>query len=88
METFKAFRIFNEDDRIAGRVVDMTLDDLVAGEVAVHDRVFERQLQGRARRHAAPAARSSAAIPLTRRHRRGGHGGRLDRSRASSPATR
>ncbi len=33
MESFKAFRIFNENDTVAGRVVDITLDDLAPGEV-------------------------------------------------------
>src|SRR5688572_15137235 len=33
MERFKAFRIHSDDDRIAGRVVDVTLDDLKPGEV-------------------------------------------------------
>ena len=33
MDTFKAFRVFNENDRIAGRVTDIGLDDLSAGEV-------------------------------------------------------
>ena len=33
MNTFKAFRVFNEDNRIAGRVVDASLDDYSAGEV-------------------------------------------------------
>jgi len=33
METFKAFRIHNENDKIAGRVVEMSLDELSPGEV-------------------------------------------------------
>lgn len=33
MDTFKAFRIFNDNDRIAGRVVEMKLDELSRGEV-------------------------------------------------------
>ena len=33
MSTFKALRIFNDNDRIAGRVVDATLEELAAGEV-------------------------------------------------------
>ena len=33
MEKFKAFRIFSENDKVAGRVVDMPLDQLAAGEV-------------------------------------------------------
>jgi putative YhdH/YhfP family quinone oxidoreductase len=33
VESFKAFRVFNENDKIAGRVVDMTVDDLMPGEV-------------------------------------------------------
>jgi NADPH2:quinone reductase len=33
MNTFKAFRIFNDDNKIAGRIVDTTLDDIAAGEV-------------------------------------------------------
>ena len=33
MESFKAFRVFNEDNKIAGRVVDVSLDDLSPGEV-------------------------------------------------------
>ncbi|HEY1302176.1 MAG TPA: oxidoreductase [Vicinamibacterales bacterium] len=35
MQSFKAFRIFNEDGKIAGRVVDATLDELTAGEVVI-----------------------------------------------------
>ena len=35
MQSFKAFRIFNEDGKIAGRVVDATLDELSAGEVVI-----------------------------------------------------
>lgn len=33
MNTFKAFRIFNEHDRVSGRVVDAALDELAPGEV-------------------------------------------------------
>ena len=33
MDTFKAFRIFNDNDKVAGRVVDTKLDELSAGEV-------------------------------------------------------
>ena len=33
MESFKAFRIFNENDRIEGRVADVRLDELSPGEV-------------------------------------------------------
>src|SRR5689334_3183255 len=33
VQTFKAFRIFNDDNRVAGRVVDTTLDELSPGEV-------------------------------------------------------
>ena len=33
MAAFKAFRIHNDDNKIAGRIVDMTLDDLSPGEV-------------------------------------------------------
>ena len=33
MDSFKAFRIFSENDKIAGRVVDTKLDELSAGEV-------------------------------------------------------
>ncbi len=32
---FKAFRVFEEDGRIRGRVVDLTLDDLTPGEVVI-----------------------------------------------------
>ena len=33
MDSFKAFRIYNDDNTVAGRVVDMTLDELAPGEV-------------------------------------------------------
>ena len=33
MDSFKAFRIFSENDKIAGRVVDTKLDELCPGEV-------------------------------------------------------
>ncbi|MBI3041406.1 MAG: oxidoreductase [Betaproteobacteria bacterium] len=33
MESFKAYRIFSENDRVAGRVVDARLEELSAGEV-------------------------------------------------------
>jgi acrylyl-CoA reductase (NADPH) len=33
VDTFKAFRIFNENDKIAGRVVETKLDELSPGEV-------------------------------------------------------
>ncbi len=33
METFKAFRIYNDNDTVAGRIVDTTLDELSPGEV-------------------------------------------------------
>jgi NADPH2:quinone reductase len=33
MSSFKAFRIFNEDNRISGRIVDASLDDYSPGEV-------------------------------------------------------
>src|SRR6185436_18105216 len=34
-DSFKAFRIFNEDGRISGRLVDATLDELTPGEVVI-----------------------------------------------------
>ena len=33
MESFKAFRVFNEDNKIAGRIVETKLDELSPGEV-------------------------------------------------------
>ena len=33
METFKALRIFSENDKVSGRVVEATLDELSSGEV-------------------------------------------------------
>ena len=33
MESFKAFRVFNEDNKIAGRIVETRLDELSPGEV-------------------------------------------------------
>lgn len=33
MESFKAYRIFNENNKIEGRVADLTLSDLMPGEV-------------------------------------------------------
>jgi putative YhdH/YhfP family quinone oxidoreductase len=33
MSTFRALRVFNENDRISGRVVDATLEELAPGEV-------------------------------------------------------
>ena len=35
MQSFKAFRVFNDDGKIAGRVVEATLDDLTAGDVVI-----------------------------------------------------
>jgi acrylyl-CoA reductase (NADPH) len=35
MQTFKAFRIYDEDQKVAGRIVDMSIDDLSAGEVVI-----------------------------------------------------
>ncbi len=35
MTTFKAFRIYNENDTVAGRVVDTTLADVMPGEVVL-----------------------------------------------------
>src|ERR1043165_2899080 len=35
MGTFKAFRIHNENDKVAGRIVDMSVDELSPGEVVV-----------------------------------------------------
>ena len=34
-ESFKAFRIFNEDGRVSGQLVDATLDELTPGEVVI-----------------------------------------------------
>ena len=33
MESFRAFRVFNEHEKIAGRIVEVSLDDLSPGEV-------------------------------------------------------
>lgn len=41
MPTFRAYRIFNENNKIAGRIVDIALDDLKPGEV-----VFKNQFSG------------------------------------------
>lgn len=35
MPSFRAFRIFNEDGKISGRIVDATLDELSAGDVVI-----------------------------------------------------
>ncbi|HKE83057.1 MAG TPA: YhdH/YhfP family quinone oxidoreductase [Vicinamibacterales bacterium] len=35
MQSFKAFRIFNDEGKIQGRLVDATLDELSAGEVVI-----------------------------------------------------
>ena len=35
METFRAFRIFNEDGKISGRIVDARLSELTPGEVVI-----------------------------------------------------
>jgi acrylyl-CoA reductase (NADPH) len=35
LDTFRAFRIFEENGKIAGRVVDATLDELSAGDVVI-----------------------------------------------------
>ena len=35
MKPFRAFRIFNDDGRVAGRVVDTTLDELTPGDVVL-----------------------------------------------------
>ena len=35
VKTFKAFRVFDEDGRIGGRIVDVSLDDLSAGAVVI-----------------------------------------------------
>jgi NADPH2:quinone reductase len=35
MQSFKVFRVFNDDGKISGRVVDATLDELTAGEVVI-----------------------------------------------------
>jgi acrylyl-CoA reductase (NADPH) len=35
MSSFRAFRIFNDDGRIHGRVVEMSLDELTPGEVVI-----------------------------------------------------
>jgi acrylyl-CoA reductase (NADPH) len=35
MQTFKAFRIHNENDKVAGRVVDMSIDQLSPGDVVI-----------------------------------------------------
>ena len=36
METFHAFRVFEEAGKVGGRVVDATLDELSPGEVVIH----------------------------------------------------
>ena len=35
MKSFRAFRIFKDNDQIAGRVVEMTLDELTPGDVVI-----------------------------------------------------
>lgn len=35
MERFRAFQIFNEDGKVSGRLVDLALDDLDAGDVVI-----------------------------------------------------
>src|SRR5262245_28920455 len=35
MRSFRAFSIFKENDRIAGRVVETTLDELTPGDVVI-----------------------------------------------------
>lgn len=41
MPTFRAYRVFNENNKVAGRIVDIALDDLKAGEV-----VFKNYFSG------------------------------------------
>ena len=40
MDSFKAFRVFNDENRIAGRIVDTTLDELSPGEVVFKTRAL------------------------------------------------
>src|SRR5919205_494314 len=35
MATFKAYRIFNEDNKVQARLVDLSLEELDAGEVVI-----------------------------------------------------
>jgi NADPH:quinone reductase-like Zn-dependent oxidoreductase len=35
VQSFRAFRIFNENGKVRGRLVDATLDELTAGEVVI-----------------------------------------------------
>ncbi len=50
MSTFQAYRVFEDDGTVRGRVVDATLDELSRRRRRHRGGVFERQLQGRARR--------------------------------------
>jgi acrylyl-CoA reductase (NADPH) len=38
MDTFKAFRVFNDNNKIEGRIADLTLNDLAPGEVVFQNR--------------------------------------------------
>ena len=69
--TFRAFRIVNEDGKIHGSVIDATLDELSARRRPHRGVVFERELQGRARRHR--GGKDSAPLPADWRHRRRRH---------------
>jgi hypothetical protein len=42
MEKFRAYRIFEENGKSRGRLVEMTLDDLDAGEVVIRTASISR----------------------------------------------
>jgi hypothetical protein len=68
MATFKAYRIFNEDGKVQARLVEMTLDELDAGEVVFRTAFssvnFKMRSPARCGQDHSDAFRASAASTL------------------------
>ena len=85
-DTFRAFRIHNDEDGYRAGVESISLVDLDEGDVTIRVRHSEHQFQGRAGRHR--QRQNPAALSHVWRHRRSRHGGRLNIRCFQCPARR
>ena len=86
MQTFKAYRTFEDDKVVSSRFVDTTLDELDPGEVVVRTKYSTINYKDALSHNGSGA--HHAQVPDGRRHRHGGHRGDRRPMRGGSAATR
>ena len=86
MQTFKAYRTFDEDGQVVSRFVDMTLDELDPGEVVMRTKYSTINYKDALSYNG--TGKIMRKFPDGRRHRHVGDGRAVGATRAGRRATR